>query len=540
MASEVERVSGEEPWRRLHPASVLVNLLPRTWQLVRGFWPVLLVVVIGGSSDGRLLADLPFLLWFLVAAVANTLVHWLTLRYRLLDGRLEMHSGLLHRQRRSFSPKKIQHVEVVRNVFHRLAGLAEVRIETASGDEVEGQLSALSVQEAQRLVRALRQGALEVGEDQDGAVEVREEDEGVEILANGPWDLAWYGATSLRLGWLYLLIFVGFETLRVSSDGGDEAALEGVGALWADLSRQGATTWVVLGIAVFLVLVAWLAGIGMMMVRHHGFVLRQRGDRVSVREGLTTTRRMELAVARVQLVRHRASWVRRWLGFGSVTVETASAQGAVQGSPRSMVHVPVVPDAALTPVLDVVLPDLPRPVLAELRPPDPRALRRGRIRGVLLALVVTVAMVLWWSWWGLVGLVLLPLLWWRAELDHRHQGWLVTDDLVVSRRGYLTRTTDWAVFRRIQSVVCEQGVFLRRYGLAVVVLRLAGGSTVTLPLLDEEEAWALATTLAGRVGQEARGSNRRGDRRGVQRSAWGGAELRGERVLGPDPSGDPA
>jgi len=491
MASDA-RPAEDVPWRALHPASVVVNLVPRTWALVRGFWPLLLVVVFGGASDRSWVADLPILLWLFVAAVGNTVVHWATLRYRLADGRLELRSGLLNRQKRVFSPRKIQHVEVVRNIFHRVTGLAEVRIETASGDEVEGLLSALSIDEAQRLV-----GALQDARAQTASAPVPGEGQAPPLVSNGPAELAMYGATSLRLGWVLVALGVGFEAWTSMQQG----AIDG---LVDDATLQALpTAWLTLG-ALGIVLASWVGGILGAMLRHHGFELRPTRDSLVVRQGLTTTRRIELPVRRVQLVQVRASWLRRWLGFGSVRVETASAQGSAQGLERAAAMVPVVPADHLQDVLDQALPGVTRPASTSLQPPDPRALRRARVRAVVWGLLISGVVVWRLSWWGLPALVLPALLWWRAALDHRHQGWAVTDDLVVSRRGYLTRTTTWAAAGRVQSVSVEQGPFLRRYGLAQVVVRMAGGSAVVLPLLDEAEAWDLSTTLAERVDRRAR------------------------------------
>src|SRR6185503_14051289 len=138
--------------------------------------PIALAFVYG-QANGQGLFDLGLLLLFFGLAIGNTLVHYLTLRYRLADGRLEIRSGLLNRQARVIAADRVQNVEMVRNVFHRLSGLVEVRIETASGTEVEGLLSALSVADAEALI-----GALEAAR---GEVPAAHPDEGDLLVANG-------------------------------------------------------------------------------------------------------------------------------------------------------------------------------------------------------------------------------------------------------------------------------------------------------------------------------------------------------------------
>ncbi|MBK9370210.1 MAG: PH domain-containing protein [Deltaproteobacteria bacterium] len=90
----------------------------------------------------------------LVPGVLSTLVHLFTLRYRVSGGRLEIRQGLLNRQARTLAPDRIQNVSLVRNLFHR-ASAGEVRIETAGDSSTEGMLSALSVEDAEALLTEL-------------------------------------------------------------------------------------------------------------------------------------------------------------------------------------------------------------------------------------------------------------------------------------------------------------------------------------------------------------------------------------------------
>ena len=34
-----------DDWKRLHPVSLLVNLVPRTLRFARAFWPIVLVMI---------------------------------------------------------------------------------------------------------------------------------------------------------------------------------------------------------------------------------------------------------------------------------------------------------------------------------------------------------------------------------------------------------------------------------------------------------------------------------------------------------------
>ncbi|MGB0639301.1 MAG: PH domain-containing protein, partial [Myxococcota bacterium] len=139
--------ANETPWNGLHPVSLLVNIIPRGWKTLRGMWPILLFIVVGGEGMGMgsRLVDLFIILLFTLFSVWNTFIHWATLRYRIHKGRLEITSGLLNRRSRTIDPERIQNVELVKNLFHTWTGLVEVRIDTAGEQSTEGLLSALTV-----------------------------------------------------------------------------------------------------------------------------------------------------------------------------------------------------------------------------------------------------------------------------------------------------------------------------------------------------------------------------------------------------------
>ncbi|MBW1879860.1 MAG: PH domain-containing protein [Deltaproteobacteria bacterium] len=467
------------PWRSLHSASVAVNLIPRAWRVARSAWPLFLALLYGGRSDETGLVDLAVLFLFFGSAFGASVVHYLTLRYRVHGGRLEISSGLFNRQMRVIAPQRIQNVEMVKNLFQRAAGLVEVRIETASGTEVEGLLSALGVPQAKELIDALESVRRAAGSEPVG-----EEEEGELLARNGFGDLFRYGATATRFGAGALVVFgLAMEGMQML----DPQDVEEVGGF---LSGSGL---VLVGIVVLTG--TWLLGTFTAVVRHHGFQLVQRGTHMVASEGLFTQRRVELPLGKIQLVTVREPLLRRLVGFGSVHIETAAAREQAGGTVSAEAMVPVVEARLLGELVHRAIPAAETDLWeCKLRPPHPRALVRRLIGGGVRALILT-AVVAWWFWpWGLVALAFLPIALVTAWLDHRHMGWLATDRVVVARQGYIDRRTAILSQEKVQSLEVTQGLIRRRWGLGVLTLRVAG-SAVSLPDLGWEEALALQEEL---------------------------------------------
>ncbi len=470
MASEPH----EEPWKQLHPGSVAVNLLPRTWAFLRSAWPLLLLIYVQGGQGGTF--ELFFAALFFIQTIGRTIIHFLTLRYRVNGGRLEIRSGLLNRQVRVIDPIRIQNTELARNVAHRLTGLVEVRIETASGTEVEGLLSALTTDDAEALVHALEEAK------ERHSPRTEEVEPAAQVAHNDIWDLVRYGATDTRFGAVVLVV------IGLLSDGSTWIAPDQAESISGRLDLLSGTLLVVA-----IITGAWLFGTGNGVVRHWGFTLSRLEDRLTAAEGLLSTRRVELRLHKVQLVLVTQPLIRRLAGFGSVHVETAAAREDAGGVVAAQTTIPVVeaPDldaviAAALPEADVAIGDV------ELRRPHARALYRVIAWAIARTVVWAALASFLFGSWGWLVLGLLPMQIFGAWLDFRFQGWLVTPQVVVARRGWWNRRTSIISRAKMQSLERNQGPIQRLLGLAFLRVRVAGNSVVLpeIALHDADDALA--------------------------------------------------
>lgn len=478
-ASEPGVAPAEVPWRALHPLSLVVNLLPTAWRTVRGAWPLLLALLVGQQQRGQDAADLSLLALFFGMTLFRTLSHFLTLRYRVVGGRLEVTSGMLLRQSRVVDPARIQNLSLERNLFHRLAGLVELRVETAGDASSNGLLSALSVEEAERLqaeLRALVAQSRPADAGEGAAAEATGPASGRPLVRAGALELLAYGFTQRTVGTVAVLTAVSLELL---SRMGPE------GAAQVRFAAQPA----VLGAALVLAFGAsWFWSAGNALLRHWGFVLEQAGDRLRTREGLFTTRTVEIRLPKVQTVLLALPWLRRSMGFGSVLVETA-ALGFGEGPARAAEGVvPMVPLPELPRVVEAALPEargidldgpwVPAAPRALLRAVLGRALRYALVLGVLGFIARPT---------GFYALLAVPLAVPVAALDWRAHGYRLTAELVMVRAGFFRRSILLMPRRRIQSVHLTQSALDRWAGLAWVTVRGAGAD-ITFPALQFDDA----------------------------------------------------
>ncbi len=472
MASDAE-------WRGLHPASLLVNLVPHLWRSARGAWFFIVAIAVGSGLQSWM--NLLVVLGFLATAAVRSGVHFLTLRYRVNDGKLELRGGLLTQSFRAIDIARIQNVEVVQNIFHRMSGLVEVRVDTAGEVGAEGLLSAISVEEGERLRVALSRHS--AGPAQSGAEAVADA-----VAEIGIIEILGYGVSAGRIG-------AAAAVLGVVMNASADFQMISTGSMPDATAGMGKAS--IAGLVLLALAGGYVFSVGGAVLRFYGYRLTRTANGLATESGLLTRRRVEIPVRKVQMLRVEEPLVRRWMGYATMNIETA-ASGVPSDSEGQLAEgiVPMVHAEETMEIARLALPTLDvDPWTVPLRPAAARALWRGlfgaSIRWSIIATVVALVVGSPWAY------ALLAWGWLVAALDWRWQGWLVTDAFIVCRRGFVRRDTVILPRDKIQSLRIVAGPVLRAIGLARVVLWVPGGR-VGLPDMTASEADGVFRALTAR------------------------------------------
>lgn len=494
-------MSEETPWRRLHPSSVWVNALPRTFKFILAFWWILLFAFFSATapddrsiSSGGLDVDVQstasgvgsFELFLILAILGSGLVtsfiHYTTLRYRLHDGMLEIRHGLLNRRSRKMDPRRIQNIEIVRNPLHQMTGLCELRVETAGEAREDGLLSALDDEEANRLRLLIEQL-------RNSEVPEEETDEDGRILEVGLAELIAYGLSSSLATYAMRLLFV-----LVAAQYLLEAKIGFIEQLKADLGTAFVLSFMVIAVAA-----AVLFGVIQGVFRHWGHVLSRDPGGVRTQEGFFTLRKVEVPHKKIQVLKVKEPILRRWMGYGTLHVETAGLGSVKEGVYVAETVVPMVHQSELSQALSAASPQLDLdPWDVRLDPPARNALTRDRIAIFIPAAVVMVASMIAFYPFGFLSLLLIPWLYYYTGLYWRKQGWKLTDKVLVVQRGVLLRDTRVMAREKVQAVHVVHGPLMRWQGIARVHVLVADAS-VQLPDLPIEECRRIQEKLRDSV-----------------------------------------
>jgi putative membrane protein len=490
-----------EGWQRLHPLSpvlrggvvalamvgfVLTQGVDRFFSSVGGpFWngspdpdagprP-------GGGTDVTLdpgdVLEHPLLaggagLLVVAAVVAWAWVSWRFSVFRVTPRQVELRTGWLFRQHRQVPLERVQAVDVSRPLLAQLLGLAQVVVQSAGGRDAKLKLAFLQLDRAEAvrdhlLDLAARAAAPRAPAPHDarpegadlrdaapgapgGAPAWRDPTGSLSVLVTGGPDpgrpvlavpnsrlllaTVLHGSTVVLLGMVLLGVAV------AAGLAGRRSVLIGF------LGSLPAIGPVLLGVAL---------GRTRELMRHGNFRLSDLGGSLRIRHGLTDQRTTTVPLHRVQAMELVQPLWWRPFGWWRVRVNVAGVHGDDDDPTNETVMLPVGPLEEALGVLTLVDPRLSADLLARA------ALGDGDDGG-----------------WTLVSPRARPL----DPLSWRRNGYAVTREALLLRRGRLTRSVVAVPHARIQSLGLSQGPLDRRLGLAGV--RLVSTPGPVSPRLD--------------------------------------------------------
>lgn len=461
--------------RRLHPRSIALAFV----QFLLSFGRVAIILILlslfgGGGRENRL--DLIFAGLGVFAVIGAVVTYYFT-TYGVQNGVLELRSGVFTRQRRSIPLNRIQNINLKRSVVHRMLGLVEVQIETASGGtEAEGKLDGLDEEQVAELRRAL--GSI----DERGLAEDDREASagpGVQVYQITQTELLLAGATRNR-ALAIIAAVVGVAVTFGQFDNLDRIVSQASENGLADAGRG--TTYVF--IACLLLLIGWVVSIVSTYVTYANFEVIKRGSKLVRRYGLLNLIESVVPVRRIQLFRIKQTALQRMMRYGTAEVTTAGSFGQADFSGKGLL-MPLIAMRRLAGMVELVFPDQAD------RPPLWKRVSDRSIRSVfqvrILPSLALTAIIMAWAgreyWWMFPAFLALAFL--NSYLRYRTVRYDDMGDLVASRRGVVAQQSEFVPVHKVQSITQFQSPIQRRLKLRSLTFRSASGSVRITDLPDD-------------------------------------------------------
>ena len=493
--------------RYLHPLSVIFSLTDLIKQnLIAAFLGIF------GAANGDLIY-VGIALLFFVPTFIIALIRYFTIRYRISDGELVVQEGLIFQRVRTVPVERIQNIDMVQGILHRMLNLAEVRVETASGTKPEAVLKVLSLDEMERLREGVKihkqtSGAVSASLSHGGALPAGDvSDVGLESVDTSPalsllkipvsW-LAKAGFASNR-GFILVGLMMGFYFQFAQGNPGeiDAADFADWNFIPEDSSLLIKAGLIAGGLLVGLTLLR-LLGVGWYILRFFGYELRQIGDDFKISCGLLTKVSATIPRKRIQFISVHRGLIMRWMKLASVRIETAGGAADTSENATTTVSrrwfIPVLPESSVDKIIAEMRPGI------DLNMDDYRWIplaKRAQSRFIRIACVVScvlVAAVYFALEWKLAiaALIAFPVLIVYAIRKSQSVKYARTDFGVVYRSGVLAKKTSLSFFEKIQAASWRQTPFDRRWKMATLSVDTAAAGpaehVIDIKYLDQETA----------------------------------------------------
>ncbi|MDH4037899.1 MAG: PH domain-containing protein [Candidatus Krumholzibacteria bacterium] len=480
---------------RLHPLSPLFGIAAQ----LRGFILPAAVVFFAARSG-------PWDIWLLWAAIPLSLAavyRYFTMRYSFADEEMIVTSGALFKNERHIRYARIQNIETVRNPFHRLFGVAEVRIETAGASEQEARLRVLSLDAVEELRRHVfdgkRRAGVEAGSGATEAADAHARAESRTLLRLRLRDIVAFGLIDNR-GLIVVAAAWGLLWELDLLDFFDEQSSSLIRSLWNSMAGTGGgfESWtfahflrhslILAGGLVALVVVVRILSVAWAVFRLWGFTLELIGGELRSSSGLFTRVHGTIPLQRIQLVTVDESPLQRRFGRVSVRVQTAGGEENKAATREWLA--PILPRALADRLLGDVLPGL-APGEIDWQPVGAHARWRLWREWLWVTLVAALVASLIADALGIgVLLALTTYAWFAARGQARGYGYALGTEHLSFRTGWLWKHTSTARHEKVQVVSMHRSPFDRRWRMASLAADTAGGGAhrINIPYLNQDTA----------------------------------------------------
>lgn len=388
---------------------------------------------------------------------------WKNYSFSVTPDSVKIKHGVIRKNDREIPLRRIQNVDITRNIVHRVLDIARANLETAGGSTTEASFRYLETSDTRELQEEIR--SRKQGETQERTDEESKEKEPIYEITDK--ELALLGIASMDkrvLGGLFAILAI------------SPAFLGGL----MDSSSPGLTAGLTVIFTGF-ILVTWISSTISAILKFWGFKLHDRGESLEYERGLLNRSEGNVPKEKIQKLSFEENPVKRLLNYSTLKIETAGysptqslekgAEAAIPLTKRSEV---VQLANKIENLGEIQVNEIPR-----------RARKRYASRYTLLALIAISAGFILNSltqntYTSLTYLMffLLPLAVVSAHLKWKNKGYSLNKNHFITVNGFWNRKTMITPYYRIQNLIETQTVIQHYWNLSTLTLDTAGSGRV--------------------------------------------------------------
>ncbi len=437
--------------------------------LYRAFRDVISILAVLFFSGATTIRSLNFVIMFFISLLFFLVVFlalfweylvWSNYDYFIEQENIKIRHGVFRKNNREIPIKRIQNVDIKRNIVHRLLGIGQVNLETAGGNTTEASLKYTSEVTSRKIQKEISERKRQIKE---GIKERGEKELKRNLLFEiKPKELAILSISSINIRILFgLFIVLGFA-----------------GSFVGSILEQYNLVFLTGGIFIlFLVLLfVWVGSIITVVLKYFGFKLWSVGNSLEYERGLLNRSEGSIPLEKVQKLTIEENPLKRFFGYSTLKIETAgySSGGSNRNIPESAIP---LAETRRTLKLAKSIEDFDDYKLKNI---SNRAKRRyiGRYSFIFLFILgvsFVVDFILGFNF--VFSFILVPFIPLAGYLKWKHRGYDLGNDYFYTCNGFWNRRTMIVPYYRIQNIIESQTILQRRWCLSSLTIDIAGTNT---------------------------------------------------------------
>ncbi len=488
-------------WQRTSPVAVVFFLFNAARQFVNNGLPAIVVILAAyaSASDSNQSLIQAALLLAIIIGILGSVLAWLRFRFCIIDDRILVRSGVLHREELSVDFKRIQNISIREPFYTRPFGLALLSIDTAGSGKKEIVLGGIKKDVAVSLRKTILSKARPIDDNAESEQDTQADPS--LLLSRSGKDIAIYGLTINFIFWLLIAIGAVFGAYDFSEEVFMWLAAKiQIQDLISFAQGDGSlisSALIILGLGLAMFLLLPLISVIGALFRHYGYRLSIEGETYRKNSGLLSRHDESLKRHKIQAVVLKQNFVARLFNRTNIQLRVASAgtgadQGQLPTGPKSTFLVPALHPEEVMDLTSEFLPacEMGKTKFSRINLRRFAAFKLGlAVLPPVLLVTGTLTLLVNWKFAAMLPLAVGTAC---AAIYRSWQklGYAVVGEYGFVRYGFIgTKTTVFPLFK-VQRVDIRQSPGQRRKGLAHLNIHLASHS-LKIPHMPVKHANAM-------------------------------------------------
>ncbi|MDV6314837.1 PH domain-containing protein [Idiomarina sp. HP20-50] len=479
-------ISYQNQWLKLSPVAVIYFAVQFIKSIGNNLIYLLPAILVGynqfAENGPMILSGIGAILLFVAV---SALLKFYFYKYRLTEGRVQIHSGVLQKTHIDLPFERIQNVRFEQPIFYRPTNHICMLLDTAGSSKLEAKVIALPKEVAESLKKEI----LEHKTERIDSTEPEEPQAEQEELLNSRSirDLIVHGLASNRI-WIVLGALAPFFN-SIS-----EEFVKSIESMGVDVdslvssSQYAFWQYILFFLSIAFVVIALMALFSILgsVITFYNFKLTRSDDRYIRRNGLFTRHEVVMKLSRLQMIIYQQNWLDRLLQRVNLKFEQLNANQGHQSGEGSSGKI-IVPSVTLEEAHHLAADSWPDNKLStvDYQPVS----KRLAVRNTLIAFWLLIPLAGVFAYFGQAELASASVVLFAVStafiiLSWKRWGYAIDDNFIYLRRGLIGINYRCFPIHKVQQTQFSQSVFMRRFQLCSVKFVLACGRQ-TLPFVQD-------------------------------------------------------